>query len=47
MPIKANTAIIGNAGMEEPVFGEVVDVDVPVFPEPLLLPPPFTLTETD
>jgi hypothetical protein len=49
MPITANTAIIGNAGMEEPVFGEVVDVDAPDFAEPLLLPllpDPFTLTFT-
>jgi hypothetical protein len=44
MPITANTAIIGSAGMEEPVFGEVVDVDTPAFPE--LLPFPFTLTVT-
>jgi hypothetical protein len=46
MPITANTAIIGRAGNDEPVFGEVVDVEVPPFAEPLPLPPPLTFTVT-
>jgi hypothetical protein len=44
IPITRNTAIIGRAGNEEPVFGEVVEVDAPPFAE--LLPPPLTLTVT-
>jgi hypothetical protein len=51
MPIKANTAIIGRAGNEEPVFGEVADDEVPLLAETLVLPPPLlpppTLTVTD
>jgi hypothetical protein len=46
MPIAANMAIIGRAGSDAPVFGEVVDVEVPPFAELLPLPPPFTLTVT-